>query len=99
VREIGRKGITTQSLTRLAGLGCAVVKIVGSPLQPAAVDILGVAPCGHALAIETKVPGDAAAPRQARFLATWSARGAVTGTAHSADEAEQIVKEHTCGLG
>lgn len=98
VREIGRAGITSASLKRLKALGCETLKIVGSPLQPAAVDIVGVAPCGHALAIETKVPGRDSTPRQARFLTAWRAKGAIAGTAHSADEAEQILRGHDCEL-
>lgn len=100
VAEIGHRGVTSAVLTRLRARGCAVVKIHGSVFQPDTVDILGVAPCGHALAIETKAPNKKeATPRQARFLAAWGGKGAIVGTAHSADEAEQILRGHTCELG
>lgn len=99
VKEIGKAGITTKSLERLRKLGCVVVKIHGGPFQPNAVDILGVAPCGHALAIETKKPGSGPTPRQDGFLRAWAAKGAITGTVHSADEAEIALRGHTCELG
>lgn len=99
MKEIGKRGVTATALTRLRALGCAVVKIHGSAFQPDAVDILGVARCGHALAIETKAPGKAVpTPRQARFMAAWGANGAIVGTAQSADDAERLVEEHRCEL-
>lgn len=99
VKEIGKRGVTTASMTRLRAIGCVVVKIHGSVFQPDAVDVLGVAPCGHALAIETKVPGGDPTPRQARFLSSWEKNGAIVGTAHSAAEAEALIRGHGCGLG
>lgn len=99
VRETGRNGVTATCLKQLRSLGCVVVKIHGSVFQPDAVDILGVAACGHAVAIETKAPGGEATPRQARFLAAWGKNGAIAGTVHSAEEATQLVRGHSCGLG
>lgn len=95
-REIGKAGITAKVLERLRKLGCAALKIHGSPLQPAAVDVLAVAPGGRSVALEVKRPGQAATPRQARFLAVWGEAGAVVGTVHSADEAEALLREAGC---
>lgn len=98
VREIGRHGVAATVQARLRRLGCAVLKVHGSPLQPAAVDFVAVAPCGHAVALEAKAPGKDATPRQRAFLAAWGERGAIVGVVTSADEVEVLIGGHTCGL-
>ena len=47
---------------------------------------------GKAFYIEVKLPGEEPRPDQERFLEAMAAAGAITGVAHSVDEALRIVR-------
>jgi hypothetical protein len=55
-------------------------------------DLLGcLPPSGRTVALEVKQPGKKATPVQQMRLMMWEKAGAITGTVHSADEAEMLV--------
>lgn len=79
-----------ERVARVFGPRAAVLKIHGSAFQSFSVDLVGVVG-GQCFAIEVKIPGKHATPRQLAFLAQWAAAGARTGVATSADEALEII--------
>lgn len=54
---------------------------------------------GVYVAIEMKRPGKTATPEQRAWLDLYASRGAITGVAHSAEEALQIVHDGIAALG
>ena len=58
---------------------------------PGEADVWGHRPDGKAFYIEVKLPGEQPREDQKRFLEAMAAAGAITGVAHSIDEALKIV--------
>jgi hypothetical protein len=54
-------------------------------------DLYGSLPGGHHFEIEVKRPGEEPRPLQEQRLAEWRAAGAITGVAHSVEEALAIL--------
>lgn len=79
------------------------LKVHGSASQSSGIpDIIGIVPPGRGFGIEVKVPGhaakekclvgDCASPLQLYTLKQMAAAGAITGIAHSLQEAEAILE-------
>lgn len=78
---------------RLRADGAFVVKIHGSNLQLDGLpDLMGTFR-GRGFGIEVKVPGEDATALQRWVLGEMAKAGALTGVAHSLDEALEILKE------
>jgi hypothetical protein len=60
---------------------------------PGEADVWGHRPDGKAFYIEVKLPGEQPREDQQRFLEAMAAAGAITGVAHSIDEALRIVSQ------
>lgn len=85
------KNITKTILKRLNGLpGCRAKKHHGSAWGSAELDVYGCMQ-GRAFYLEVKRPGGEPTERQQSIIREWEAAGAITGTVHSADEAETMV--------
>lgn len=55
-------------------------------------DLYGCLPTGRHFEIEVKQPGESATILQRKRLADWAAAGALTGVAHTVEEALEILK-------
>lgn len=59
---------------------------------PGLSDLVGCTPTGQFFAIEVKLPGEHPREDQKKFLKAMAATGAISGVAHSVEEALEIVR-------
>ncbi len=90
---VSETAIVKKIQARLRSRGANVLKLHGSPYQPAGLDLFGCAPAldGRMFVLEVKRPGEDATPRQTVLLDQWRRCGAIVGVVRSADEAEALV--------